>query len=130
MIALDTNVIVRLVTNDDPPQARRAASLLESSATYLPKTVVLEVEWVLRSAYGLSPKVIHETFTKLLAVTGVRVEEPEVVSRALRLYAEGMDFADALHLCSSEVASSFATFDARLVKSARRLLPQRPVRIP
>jgi predicted nucleic-acid-binding protein len=53
-IALDTNLLVRLLTGDDPEQARRVADLIDASpACFVPITVVLELEWVLRGAYRL-----------------------------------------------------------------------------
>jgi predicted nucleic-acid-binding protein len=57
VIAVDTNVIVRLVANDDPAQSPRAARLFAREDVYVPKTVVLETEWVLRVAYELTPDV-------------------------------------------------------------------------
>jgi len=53
MIAVDTNLLVRLLTSDDPDQARRAARIMESDDIFIPKTVMLETEWVLRHAYGI-----------------------------------------------------------------------------
>ena len=48
MIAIDTNVLVRIVTNDQPEQARRAAILLLNQPVFISKTVILGVGWVLR----------------------------------------------------------------------------------
>jgi len=48
MIAVDTNIVVRLLTNDDPEQAGRAAAVVKNGPVFIPKTVVLETEWVLR----------------------------------------------------------------------------------
>jgi predicted nucleic-acid-binding protein len=51
MIVLDTNILARLVTNDDPVQARQSASLIDTgNALFVPLTVFLELEWVLRGA--------------------------------------------------------------------------------
>ena len=50
MIAVDTNILVRYLTNDDAEQAQLAIDLLNGSEhIWLPKTVLLETEWVLRS---------------------------------------------------------------------------------
>ena len=50
-VALDTNVLVRLLVNDDPAQAEQAAALIDASAAcFVPITVALELEWVLRGA--------------------------------------------------------------------------------
>jgi len=48
MLAVDTNLLVRIVANDDPEQVRRATSLFETERIFVPKTVLLETEWVLR----------------------------------------------------------------------------------
>lgn len=53
MIAVDTNVIVRLLTNDDPHQTEKVARLMEGNSVFISKTVLLETEWVLRVAYNL-----------------------------------------------------------------------------
>ena len=58
MIAIDTNILVRLVTRDDDAQAKRAAALFEREAIYVGKTVLLETEWVLHFSYELSRPVI------------------------------------------------------------------------
>jgi predicted nucleic-acid-binding protein len=51
VIALDTNLVVRLLTRDDHAQALRARALIEAGAAFVPRTVVLETEWVLRTIY-------------------------------------------------------------------------------
>jgi len=121
VIALDTNLVVRLLTNDDPRQAARVARLIERETVYLPKTVVLESEWVLRHAYRLEPEVIRTALEKLLGLAQLTVEEGDTVHQALAWYGEGLDLADALHLASSRSADAFATFDRRLRSGARRL---------
>ena len=121
MIALDTNLVVRLVTNDDPRQAARVARLIEREEVYLPKTVVLESERVLRHAYGLEPEVIRTALGKVLGLAQLTVEESDTVHQALAWYGEGLDLADALHLASSRRADAFATFDQRLRSRAQRL---------
>lgn len=65
MIAVDTNVLVRLLTADDPKQLAAARSLFASDPIWVAKTVLLETGWVLRSLYGFETA-IHEAFTKLL----------------------------------------------------------------
>jgi predicted nucleic-acid-binding protein len=120
VIAIDTNVVVRLLTNDDPAQAARAADLLARERVLVPKTVLLETEWVLRYSYELPPSVVLAAFRKLLGLPQVAAEDATAIARALELYKGGMDFADALHLASARDATAFATFDARLAKRAGR----------
>lgn len=118
MIALDTNILVRMIVADDPDQTGRARKLLESSAVLVSATVVLECEWVLRSAYGFKPNAIATAITKLLGLPQVSLIEPAVVHAALAGYRLGLDFADAMHLAGSGEAESFATFDRSLLKRA------------
>lgn len=118
MIAVDTNVLVRLLTGDDPAQTRLAADLFAQESIFIPKTVLLETEWVLRYSYELSPTVILTAYRKLLGLPQVAVEDNNALVEALARYEEGMDFAAALHLASMGEADQFATFDARLKKRA------------
>lgn len=120
MISVDTNVLVRVLVNDDPAQAKRATALLGAGPVWLTKTVLLETEWVLRYTYELDVAAIGMAFTKLLAVPGIDVEDRAAVGLALGWHQRGMDFADALHLASSAAATAFATFDRRLAKAATR----------
>lgn len=122
MIAIDTNVVVRIVTGDDPEQAESAREMVrKADRLWLPKTVLLETEWVLRHGYDLSREVILLTFWKLLGYRPLRVEDRPALQRALEWYAAGLDFADALHLASSSEADRFATFDKRFAKVAGSL---------
>ncbi len=121
MIAVDTNVLVRLLTNDDPGQARRAAGIMQSSQILIPKSVMLETEWVLRHAYGIDKKDIRRGFQNLMGLPNVKTEDSRSLTLAISWYGLGMDFADALHLASSREAKEFATFDKSLAKKATQL---------
>jgi len=118
MKSVDTNVLVRLLTGDDPDQARIAASEMSSSPIYLATTVLLETEWVLRHAYGFSAPQINLALTRLISLDGATVQSESAVRSALRWHAQGMDFADALHLASSHGAEELISFDRRLVSRA------------
>jgi predicted nucleic-acid-binding protein len=119
--ALDTSVVVRVLTGDDPAQTRAAVRALRGRRLWLSRSVLLECEWVLRYSYGLERAAIHAAFSRLLGYPQLEVEEPESVVQALEWYAHGLDFADALHLASASRAEGFLTFDARLARRARRL---------
>lgn len=120
MIGIDTNIIVRLLTNDDKKQAKQAANIIENNATFIPKSVLLEVEWVLSYTYHLNTNVIRDAFEKLLGLPRVTVEDPDCITQALEWYASGFDFADALHLASSPGIESFATFDKKFAARCRK----------
>jgi predicted nucleic-acid-binding protein len=136
VIALDTNILARVLTRDDPGQAELAADILRSPDLFLCKTVLLELEWVLRFAYGFDRPAIHGALVRLLGLPTLRVEDEPAVALALRGYDAGVDFADALHLASSAPGvTEFATFDRDLAKTAQgiegaariRLLGSQPV---
>ena len=120
MIAVDTNLLVRILTNDDPIQARRAVKILKSDEIFIPKTVLLETEWVLRHAYEIGRSNIIIGFQKLLGLPNVNVEDPDSIYQAISWYENKFDFADALHLASSRRCISFATFDSFFIKKAQQ----------
>jgi predicted nucleic-acid-binding protein len=120
MIGLDTNVIVRFLTADDEAQFAAATELLDANDTFVPLTVTLEVEWVLRSRYKLGTKEVIAAYEGLLGLPRMTFEHRDRVATALGLAAAGFEFADALHASSSGHCSSFATFDVRFATTAER----------
>ncbi|WP_242470885.1 type II toxin-antitoxin system VapC family toxin [Thiocystis violacea] len=74
MLAVDTNIIVRIVTNDDPEQSPRAIALFERERIFLTKTVLLETEWVLRFSYQLSREAIVRALRKVIGLQQVEIE--------------------------------------------------------
>jgi len=128
VIAVDTNILARFYC-DDPddlearrqrPRARRI--ILQSTAIFVPLTVVLELEWVMRGFYELDPETFCLTVEHLLGMPHVTVERWEAVKDAVDLHRQGLDFADALHWVASASCSQLATFDDRgFVRRARRL---------
>lgn len=121
MISLDTNVLIRLLTGDDPEQARIAAEAMRSGELWLAKTVVLELVWVLGYTYGFERADIAGALTRLLGLEHLRVEDEDAVISAVQGYEQGLDFADALHLASSCKADSFITFDRKLAARAQQV---------
>lgn len=128
MIGLDTNVWVRYVTNDDPHQAALALKLIASfDSISLSKTVLLELEWVLRGVYHLDRNTIITALMQILGLPNVVVETPRRVAEALGYHRQGLDFADALHLSSADY-QAFHTFDAKFAKRGQQLqLPVEPI---
>ena len=122
MIAVDTNILLRTFVADNPVQARVARHLMgHTDGVFISKTVLLEVEWVLRSLYRQPPAQIHFGFSGLLGLPNVVAESPEQVFQAMADFAAGMDFADALHLASSLADEGFYSFDRKLTKKASLL---------
>lgn len=121
MIAVDTNVVVRLLVNDDRVQARKAAALFAGNDVLLSKTVLVETEWVLRFSYEIGRGQIHDALLAVLGMPRVSCEEPRQIVEALARFRQGLDFADALHLASAVGADRFVTFDRKLVARSREL---------
>lgn len=118
MIAVDTNVLVRLLTRDDAAQFEQVRRLFEVETVFLPKTVILETEWVLRRLYGLPSRKIIGALSSLIALPQVQCEDLASVQEALELAGRNLDFADALHVASSRGAQRFVTFDRALARRA------------
>jgi predicted nucleic-acid-binding protein len=122
MKAVDTNVLARFFINDEDDREaakqRPAATAAMSDAVFIPLSVVLEFEWVMRGFYELSRKDIQRIFESLCGLENVQLEDRNIVLTALNSYQHGMDFADALHLARSDFCSAFLSFDQRLKKRA------------
>ena len=121
MNAIDTNVIVRYLTGDDPRQANKARAVIDGEAVFVPRTVLLEVEWVLRGVHGLPSEQIIPALRAFAGLPGVSVEDAGLVAKAMNWAEAGMDFADALHLAAAAECEGFLTFDKRLARSGTRL---------
>lgn len=137
MIALDTNVLARAIVVEmdadaaTKTQRKRAQALLSSGQQlFVPVTVIEELEWVLRGAYGMPAQDIAAVFQDMLAVESLTVDRAAAVSQALAWYRRGLDFSDALHLAQSGLCSGLATFDARFARTAGRLGLKPPVSAP
>lgn len=105
---------------DDPAQASRAVGLLQSTQLFVPVTVVLELEWVLRLRYGFAPKRAAKALQMLTGLGNVVLHEREAVLAAAQRVAQGFDFADALHHALSFGCDDFVTQDADLARRAAR----------
>lgn len=122
MIALDTSVLVRCPTLDDPRQVPAAKALLaHSGGVFVAKTVLLELEWVLRATYKLTRLGSHSALGKLLGLPNPTMESPGQFSQAFEGYALGLDFADSLHLAAGPA-------DGPCSRSTRALPASRPQR--
>lgn len=119
MTSVDTNVVVRLLTGDEPRQYETAKAVFRKADIFVPETVFLEAEWVLRHAYGFRPDMIQRSFSDLCGLPNVILAHPHRMMAALDWYADGMDFADALHLAASQDCREFLTFDRKMIAKAK-----------
>lgn len=121
MLVVDTNVVVRYLTGDDPRQARIVERLVRENDIRLLSTVALETEWVLRSLYGYPRERVHAGLSAFAGLACVTADDHEQLASALDWFAQGMDFADAMHLSYCEDGEALATFDRKLAAAARKL---------
>lgn len=124
MIGLDTNVLVRYLTQDDPEQAEQASRLIEGRCTSatpgrITQIVLCELVWVLQRAYGYSKTQIIEVLDQMLVTAELRIEHEPLARQALDAYRSGpADFSDYLIALNNQSAGCEATysFDARLCR--------------
>ena len=121
MIAIDTNVIVRLLTKDDANQYQQAYNLFETHDVFIADTVILETEWVLRFAYDYKVDEIASAFILLLGLENAKVNHPEKLALAITWHKQGLDFADALHLANSQHCKKLYTFDKKMINKTKQL---------
>jgi predicted nucleic-acid-binding protein len=116
MIGLDTNVLARYyVASEDAPtqqQSQAAKALIDSGKRlFVAKTVLLELEWVLRGYYKSTVDEVVAVFEHLLSLPNLEFEDRPACLSATTAMRDGFDFADALHHASYRQCASVATFD-------------------
>ncbi|MCU0567568.1 MAG: type II toxin-antitoxin system VapC family toxin [Oculatellaceae cyanobacterium Prado106] len=121
MIAVDTNIVVRLLTRDDESQYNRSRQLFQEQEILIPDSVILETEWVLRFSYRLRPSEVCEAFKNLMGLSNVHLVDKEGMVIVLQWHESGLDFADAFHLAKSQRCSAIYTFDVEFVNKATGL---------
>ncbi len=130
MRAVDTNVLVRYYLHDDVAQARIADRILSAGDVFVPKTVILELAWVLKSVARQPARKVIDCVAHLITLPGITVEDHEEVETALRYCRQGIDFADALHLAASRTCAELLTFDDRgYARRTAKLGLKPPVRL-
>ena len=131
MIGLDTNVLVRYLTEDDEAQLARVDALVTEALErqerlHLNTIVLCETAWVLRSVYGFDRNQLREALSRVVATRQFSVENLGIVRRAVDAFGRGKgDFADYLigFLNQQSGCRTTATFDSDLRGAERfRLL--------
>lgn len=121
MLAVDTNVLVRVLVDDPgaPDQCRSARQAVsEANEVFVSQVVQIETAWVLVRAYGLSKKRLQDTFGAIANHPAFHLQRRDVFVSALQTYfTAGADFADCVILAESANAGhELATFDRKLGK--------------
>jgi len=125
MAALDTNILVRFLVRDEAAQLAAARKLIrrcmsQGQTLFVPVTVSLELEWVLRSNFGFDKDAVVRTLSQLLSSAELSFESEGALEIALLRYQEGAaDYSDCMHVALAAQAGEqpLWTFD----KAAARL---------
>ncbi len=119
MVSVDTNILVRILTIDDPKQAKSAEEFISRGA-WVSHLVLAETIWVLITAYGRNREQTAKTVELLLSHERLTIEQPDVVSDALNNFSfhRSVSFTDCLILESARKAGHIplGTFDRGLAK--------------
>jgi predicted nucleic-acid-binding protein len=121
MIAVDTNIVLRLMVNDDTRMSEIATRLLSGEGIFVARTVLLECHWVLTSCMGCTAIDATARIARIVGHAGLRVEGGERTLAGVAAAVDGLDFEDALHLCGTPENIVFATFDKKLKSRATRM---------
>jgi predicted nucleic-acid-binding protein len=109
MFAVDTNVVVRYLVNDNAAQAARARRLVEREDIFVPLTVLLETEWVLRGVYGFTSPDAVRALRGFAGLARVTIENAPVAAIPMDWAEGGIDFADAIHLAAAQPHEVFSS---------------------
>ena len=124
MAALDTNILVRFLVEDDATQLAAARKLIRrciaaGETLFVPVTVALELEWVLRSSFGFDKPTVVHTLSQLLSSVELSFKSEGALEVALAIYSQGTaDFSDGLHVALACAAGETPlwTFDKAAAK--------------
>lgn len=132
MIALDTNILLRLLLDDDEKQALIARSLVSRGPCFVSDTVILEVSWVLLKLLKMPRLAVYDALAALVSSETLRFEDRNKLETTLHRFQQGMDLPDAMHLMQAEAAqaTSLATFDQAFIKAAQAAQTPIPVTHP
>ena len=126
MPGLDADVLVRWLARDDERRSNRALCLFESARSgaftlFVPITVMLALEWVLRARYEFDRTTVMGVFSALLETREIQLQDAPALERALHRYRRGTaDFADCLHagICAMPGRTPLLPSDAKAARLA------------
>jgi predicted nucleic-acid-binding protein len=126
MIGIDTNILVRLIVDDEPKQAVAARDFIHDRCTpdapgYISSIVLAEVAWILARGYGYSRNDIADAIERVMETAQLQVESSTDVAAALADYRRGpAGFTDCLigHLNRTAECTHTVTFDRKVAKLA------------
>jgi predicted nucleic-acid-binding protein len=137
MIGLDTNILARYYIEDKSDaeavhQSVKAQRLIDSGQLLvISKTVILELEWLMRGYYGFKRDETIAAFRHLQTLKNIVIEDRDALTQALSEYEAGLEFADAFHHSSYRQCGSVVSFDdKRFARRVKRLALSPPVIVP
>lgn len=120
MTALDTNVLVRYLTQDDEAQFRKVLQMLnrKRATFFVCDLVLMETDWVLRGLYGWNFDEVADAIALLTTIHNLTFENENRLRASLKGLRNGADLADELIVrsCRDQGAKAFATFDKDIVR--------------
>ncbi len=120
MTALDNNILVRYLTQDDDEQFQKVLQMLNRKRTvfFVWDLVLVETDWILRSLYDWNHDEVVEAFARLTSIHNLAFENEARLRSSLKALREGADLADELILraCRDHGAKTFATFDKGIIR--------------
>ena len=119
MNAIDTNILIRYLTQDDIKQGEAAKELIENGEpVFLTHIVFIESVWVLSASYGLDKQTIAKTLHELTNSGFFILEKSQIVNKTLQDYQNGFDFADMLigYCSENKGCNTTYTFDKKAGK--------------
>jgi predicted nucleic-acid-binding protein len=130
VIGLDTNVLVRYITQDDPSQAKKATALIENELSvgepgFVTLITLVELIWVLDSCYAQNKETLLLVLERLLTTRQLVVEKADCAQLAMKRYAAAAaDFSDTLIAVLSEQVGckKVVTFDKKALTTGMTLL--------
>jgi predicted nucleic-acid-binding protein len=128
-VVIDTNLLVRYLTDDEPPKAKAVDTLLNRASKgelkiLIPSVVVAELVWVLESFYKLAAAEITELVESILNTPGVDIQDKWIIKAALKIYrSKEIDLVDAwiIEFAKAKGAKRIYTFDKKHFKDLREI---------
>ncbi len=116
MITPDADLLVHVITRDDPQRLKVAAAALRSDQIFILKTVLMELAWRLSEIYDLTQDQLCTALETLIGLENATIEDEQSVELALIYCREGLKFTDALNLAQSRTTARYVTFDKALTE--------------
>lgn len=120
--SLDTNILARLIVQDDADQYGLAVACFTQTVFVAP-TVLMELGWLLQSRYGMDRGSVAASLRDVLSMEGVVTANQPAIDWAIDRFEAGADLADVVHIAASVTASAFVSFDRKISKHAGKSSP-------